>query len=283
MNRRTFLDAAARGAVSGLCLAALNSQDNIAFAGKITRVGLQLYTLRNQMQQDVEGTLARVAQLGYQEVEFAGYQNKTPQQIRDLLKKNGLAAPSAHFPLSSFADKTDKIIGVARSIGHNYLVCPWLEPAQRQTLDDYKKLAAILNKAGAECKKAGIQLAYHNHDFEFAPLDGRLPFDLLLAETDAKLVKIELDLYWITKAGHDPLAYFAKHPGRFPLVHVKDMDNTPQKSFTEVGRGTIDFKKIFAQSGQAGIRHYFVEQDQCPGSPFDSIKVSVDYLKQLTF
>lgn len=283
MNRRTFLNTAARGVIGGAALTTMNWTNHAAFAGRISKVGLQLYTLRDQMRQDVAGTLAKVAQLGYKEVEFAGYQDKSPEQIRDLLKQNGLTSPSVHFPLASLADKPEKLVGVAKTIGHKYLVCPWLAPNERRTLDDYKRLATILNKAGEVCNKAGLQLAYHNHDFEFMALDGQLPFDLLLAETNAKLVKMELDLYWITKAGHDPLAYFAKHPGRFPLVHVKDMDNTDRKFFAEVGRGTIDFKKIFAQAKQAGIRHYFVEQDQCPGSPFDSIKISIDYLQQLTF
>jgi sugar phosphate isomerase/epimerase len=176
----------------------------------------------------------------------------------------------------------DSAIETAKIIGHKFAVCPYLMPNERQTLADYQKLVPIFNRAGEACKKAGIQFAYHNHDFEFAPLDGRVPFDMLLAETDPELVKIELDLYWITKAGQDPLAYFEKHPGRFPLVHVKDMDNTAKKDFTEVGRGTIAFKKIFARSNRGGIRHYFVEQDQS-SSPLESIKISYDYLSKLDF
>ncbi len=177
----------------------------------------------------------------------------------------------------------NKAIGTAKAIGHEYVVCPYLDASERKTLDQYRQHAALFNKAGQACREVGLQFAYHNHDFEFVTMDGKMPFDLLLAETDPKLVKIELDLYWITRAGHDPLAYFDKHPGRFALFHVKDMDNTPKKFFTEVGRGTIDFKKIFAQSKKAGVTHYFVEQDQCPGSPFDSIKISFDNLRQMTF
>ena len=140
-----------------------------------------------------------------------------------------------------------------------------------------------LIRAGEDCKKAGIQFGYHNHDFEFAAMEGQMPFDYLLKQTDPKLVKIELDLYWITKARQQPEKYFAMYPGRFELFHVKDMDNTPKEFFAEVGRGLIDFKSIFQQSKKAGVKHYFVEQDETPGSPFDSIKISYDYLSKLKF
>lgn len=281
MDRRTFLNTAARSAAGGLLFTAMNH--NKVFAGKINKIGLQLYTVRDQMKQDFNGALARVAALGYKEVEFAGYYDRTPKQIKTVLVSNGLTSPSVHVPVDQLRNQLDKAVETSAAIGHRFVVCPYLMDTERKSLDQYKQLAELFNKAGEACKKVGIQFAYHNHDFEFINLDGQMPYDLLLASTDAKLVQMELDLYWITKAGHDPLTYFAKHPGRFPLVHVKDMDKTSKKFFTEVGRGTIDFKLIFAQAGKAGIKHYFVEQDQCPGSPFDSIKISADYLKQLTF
>jgi sugar phosphate isomerase/epimerase len=163
------------------------------------------------------------------------------------------------------------------------MICPYLEDKDRRTLDDYKRHAETFNRAGEACRKAGIQFGYHNHDFEFEAKDGKLPYDLLLAETDKDLVKMELDLYWISKAGQDPLAYIDKYKDRFALFHVKEMDKTPNKGITEVGRGVIDFKSIFAKAPAGAVKHYFVEQDTCPGSPFDSIKVSFDYLKQLEF
>jgi sugar phosphate isomerase/epimerase len=275
ISRRRFLNAAALSA-GAACL------PTACAARKLGKIGLQLYTLRNEMGKDLPGTLAQVAGIGYKEVEFAGYFNRPPQEIRALLDKHGLTAPSAHVPLNAVEKEMDKTIEAAKVVGHRYLVCPFLMPNDRRTIDDYKRHAATFNRAGEACKKAGIQFAYHNHDFEFMPLGGQMPFDVLLAATDAKLVQIELDLYWIVKAGQDPLAYFAKHPGRFPLVHVKDMADTPQKNFTEVGRGTIDFKKIFARAGQAGIKHYFVEQDQSP-APAESIKTSFAYLSKLDY
>ena len=172
-------------------------------------------------------------------------------------------------------------IEAAQAIGHQYLVCGYLPAEERGSLDDYKKLVELLNRTGERLKKVGIQFGYHNHDFEFTSMEGRLPYDVILAGTDPRLVKMELDLYWITKAGQNPLKYFSAYAGRFPLVHVKDMDATPRHFFTEVGQGTIDFKKILAAARMAGVKHYLVEQDETPASPFSSLKLSIDYLNRL--
>jgi sugar phosphate isomerase/epimerase len=159
------------------------------------------------------------------------------------------------------------------------MVCAWLSPDERGYISHYLKVADQLNTAGDICKKSGIQLCYHNHDFEFIPEDGKYPYTAMLTHTDEDLVKMEVDLYWLTKAGQDPIALFNQYPGRFPLWHVKDMDNTPNKMFTEVGNGTIDFKNIFKHSKKAGLQYFFVEQDVCPGDPYDSITKSISYIK----
>ncbi len=264
---------------------------------KISNIGLQLYTVRDAMQSDVAGTLAKVAQIGYNTLEGATYTGSQKFYGMDakafsaLLKKNKLTMPSSHYRLGQ--EKTngqdtkgtmmhdwDKTIEDANTVGIKYMVCAYLSVEERGGLDHYKKLAAEFNKAGTACKKAGIQFCYHNHDFEFEKQEGKYPYDILLNETDKSLVKMEMDLYWVTKAGMDPLALFNKNPGRFPLTHLKDMDNTPQHSFTEIGNGTINFKKILAQSGKAGMKYFFVEQDKCPGSPFDSITKSINYIKK---
>ena len=247
---------------------------------KLDRIGLQLYTVRHAMEKDVEGTIARVAAIGYREVEFAGYFGKSARDVRALLDKNGLSSPSSHISLAP--DQWRAALDAAPVIGHRYLVLAWIPAEERHTLDDYKRWAERLNRAGTEAKAAGLQFAYHNHDFEFAPLEGKLPYDVLLAETDPKLVQLEVDLYWITKGGQDPLAYFARWPGRFPMVHVKDSAGPPDHRIVEVGAGKIDFKKIFAQSDQAGIKHYFVEHDE-PADAFASIRASCEYLKRLEF
>lgn len=281
LNRRTFLRQTACSAVGGAL--AMNLMRSEAQAAKLTKIGVQLYTVRAEMAKDFDGSLKKIAELGFKEVEFAGYYNRTPQQIKALLTQLGLDAPSAHIPLADLRNNLTKTIEGAKVMGHRYIVCPFLMPNERKTLDQYKELFATLNKAGAECKKAGIQLAYHNHDFEFTPIDGKLPYDLMLAETDKNLVKMELDLYWIVKANQDPLAYMKKHPDRFALFHVKDLDKTPNRGITEVGHGVIDFKTIFAKAPKGAIKHYLIEQDVCPGSPFDSLKFSIDYLKKLEF
>ena len=189
--------------------------------------------------------------------------------------------PSCHYQLgeaSAAAKGTilngwDKAVDDAAAVGLKYMVCAWLAPSERGSLDHYKKLAEDFNKAGEACKKAGIQFCYHNHDFEFIQEDGKYPYETLLDNSDKDLVKMEIDLYWLTKAKQDPIALIEKHPGRFPLWHVKDMDNTPKQMFTEVGNGVIDFKKIFTHSNKAGLKYFFVEQDGAT-KPIESITAS---------
>ncbi|WP_324678299.1 sugar phosphate isomerase/epimerase [Hymenobacter sp. GOD-10R] len=259
-------------------------------------IGLQLYTVRDAMQQDPTGTLAKVAQLGYNSVEGATYTGTQkfygmePAAFAKTLKQHGLIMPSSHYVLGMAENQGkpvqgtilhgwDKAVDDAAQVGIKYMVCAYLQESERGNLDQYKRLAEALNKAGQRCKKAGIQLCYHNHDFEFVAQDGKLPYDILLKQTDKDLLKMELDLYWASKAGHDPVTLFQQNPGRFPLWHMKDMDKTEKHDFTEVGNGSIDFKKIYAQRKLAGLQYFFVEQDRTPGSPFDSIRSSISYIK----
>lgn len=252
-------------------------------------VGVQLYTLRNEIAKDPKGTLARVAQLGYKQVETFGYGNRkwfnlSPAELSAVLKQHGLTSPSGHtYPGSFFLkggweDEWKRAVEDSKALGQEFITIPWLEEAYRKDPDNYKKIAEGLNKAGTMAKDGGLKLAYHNHDFEFTALDGQSGFDILSKNTDAKLVQFELDLYWAVKAGHDPVKLFEAHPGRFCMWHVKDMDNTDKKFFTEVGSGVIDFKRIFKHAKLSGMKYFFVEQDQCPGSPFDSIAKSIGYL-----
>jgi sugar phosphate isomerase/epimerase len=259
-------------------------------------IGLQLYTVRNAMQKDPAGTLRQVAAIGYNSVEAATYTGSQTfygldaAAFKKLLQENGLVIPSGHYRLG--AEKTaspvkgtmlnewQKAVDDAAAVGLKYMVCAYLSEAERGNADHYKALAGEFNKAGETCRKAGIQFCYHNHNFEFEAQGGMLPYDILLNDTDPDLVKMEMDLYWVTRAGHDPIELFKKHPGRFPLWHVKDMSNTPQKTFTEVGSGVIDFKQIFHHKDLAGMKYFFVEQDICPGSPFDSITKSYNYIKK---
>jgi sugar phosphate isomerase/epimerase len=266
-----------------------------AMQGKsIERLGVQLYTVRDLMEKDFDGTLGRVAALGYKEVEFAGYFKRSPQDVKAALARHGLTSPATHIDYASLGDPFAKIVEDSATIGHRYIVNPWIDEEMRKQPDVWKRIAATFNRAGEVSRKAGIQFAYHNHHFEFVPSGGTLPYDLLLKECDPELVKMELDLCWITVAQQDPLTYFGRHPGRFPLVHVKGLKKLPSgpapapfeqaiPNITDVGSGDlIDWKRIFAQSKQAGIQHYFVEHDQ-PPSPFDSLQTSARYLSALRF
>jgi len=292
MNRREFLGSSAAALVASEFAFGMPAEH------KLKAVGVQLYTVRDAMKSDFEGTIAKVAKIGYKEVEFAGYFDKSPKDIKAILEKNGLTAPSCHVPYTTVSDKWQEQIEAAHIIGHKYIVCPWIEPAQRDAADGYKRAAELFQKAGEVSHKAGVQFAYHNHTFEFQPsksLDGQLPYDYLLKSTSPEYVKMELDLCWISVAGKDPIKYFNENPGRFPLVHVKDMKSLPSgaegptaspdkemPNMTDVGGGIIDWKHIFANDGKAGIKHYFVEHD-FPADAFASITKSYQYLSKLTF
>lgn len=283
MNRRLFINRLTLAAAGGLCLADSNARARAAGGRKLSRIGMQLYTVRRELEKDFGGTLQKVAALGYREVEFAGYFGHGAEEVKTTLKRLKLDAPAAHVQLSELRGDLRPAIEAAHVIGHRYLLLAWMAPEERKTLDQYRRLADLCNETGARLKREGIQFAYHNHDFEFTPLEGRVPYDLLLERTDPNTVKLEMDLYWTIKGGAQPVEYFERYPGRFHLLHVKDMDSTPRRFFADVGRGVIDFKPIFAQSRTAGVRHYFVENDEPAGSPFDSLRVSFDYLRQLEY
>jgi sugar phosphate isomerase/epimerase len=278
MDRRQFVHS-----VAGAGMASLVARWPLPApaARRIERIGLQLYTVRDKMKEDFEGTLAQVAQIGYKEVEFAGYFGHAPADVKALLDKHGLSAPSTHIGDIS-PDGWKAALDTCKVIGHEYIVVPWIPAELRANLAAWKKVAADFNRLAAQAHDAGVQFAYHNHNFEFPKVDGQVPYDVLLENTDPKLVQLEIDLYWITKAGADPLTYFARWPGRIPLVHVKDATAAPERNFADVGQGTIDWKRIFAKEDQAGIKHFFVEHDQ-PPQPFQDIAASYNYLKNLEF
>lgn len=233
--------------------------------------GIQLYTVRASMMTDVPGTLRAIAGIGYREVEFAGYGDHSPQQIRNLLDDLDLQSPSSHVDAETMRDDPLPLIETAIAIGNHYLTIPSLKPDERQSLDNYKRWAETFNFAGEVCRKNGIRLAYHNHDFEFLLIDGEVPFDILLSETDPALVDFELDMYWVRKAGQDVINVLNRAPGRFTMAHIKDMDE--QGNFAEVGTGIIDFESILGNEAASGLRHLFAEHDQ-PSDPFKSAAIS---------
>jgi len=281
MDRRTFIGSATAAVV-------MSRLGWAASEHRIEKIGLELYSVRDALGKDFEGTLAQVAKIGYKEVEFAGYFahipdfNPLPKRTREILDADGLSAPATHVPYSALVPENwSRVIEASKILGHDYIVNPSIDRELVKQPDGWKRAAETFNRAGEESQKAGIQFAYHNHVEEFKPTtDGKLPYDILLAESDAKFVKMEMDLGWAHEARVDPLKYFAQYPGRFPVVHVKDFDKSDV--MTEVGSGVIDWKSIFAKADVAGIKHYFVEHDN-PKSPFESIQASYAYLKDLRF
>lgn len=289
MNRRQFLNTSARatGALwGGLVLSACTSDSvdeetsaadpSPTTATTLPAIGLQLYTLRSVMDEDFRGTMEQLARIGYDEVEFAGYYDRSPEEIGALLEELGLTSPATHIPLERIRKAPDAVIRTAKTIGHQYVVCPYLSEAERTSLADYRQVAEEFSAFGQRCTEAGLQFAYHNHDFEFTEMNGTRPYDVLLEETDPEHVQMELDLYWIVEAGPDPLDYIGQNPDRYPLCHVKDRG--PDGGMVAVGSGTIDFAAIFRE---ANFQHYFVEHDN-PDAPMESVRTSHRTLEDLT-
>lgn len=310
LSRRSFLamaGASAAGIAAGCHRGAVVTSMASPIKPSPERIGVQLYSVRDRMEKDFSGTLERVAQIGFREVEFAGYFNHSPQDVRTLIDRLGLKAPSSHIGLDVMQKDLDGAIQTAKTIGHEYITVPALmDPLIGKAIpsDYWQRTAAEFNRIARVAKDAGIGFAYHNHSFEFERLaDGRTGFDVLLAETDPSLVRFELDLFWATFAGQDPVAMFQQHPGRFVMWHVKDMrgmeearrqaaastGNAMQKMqgamprLAAVGTGDIDFRRIFAQASTAGLRHFFVENDAAPTTPssLGDIEVSFGNLKKI--
>ncbi len=286
IKRRTFLKN------SGMALGALAIMPNLAFDSKNKNIGLQLYTLRDALPKDVKGTIATVSNAGYSEVETYGFSAKdgffgnSVKDFKSILSDSGLKATSGHYDFNSYikdgnADFLKASIETANILGSEYVVVPWLDESLRKSIDDYKKIALKVNEAGLLCKKAGLKLAYHNHDFEFIDFGGTTGYDVLLKETDKSLVDFELDLYWVVRSGNDPLKLFKEHSGRFTMWHVKDMDKLKPEWNTEIGNGSIDFKSIFANAKLSGMKYFFVEQENnyIP-NPFGSVATSCNYVKK---
>lgn len=283
IDRRSFVKTAA---VGSLGLAAMSK---VNFGASVPEPGIQLYTVRDAMTANARDALSKVAALGYKNLELAGYSNgkfygMEPVEFKKVVEDLGMKIISSHTGVEVKGVDTGNAQKMAEDhakIGVKYCVQPWLVPERRKTADMYRKFVEELNLVAQVMKKNGIQFGYHNHDFEFKEVDGVIPFyDIYLKNTDPKLITFELDLYWATKAGHNPVDIFKKYPGRFELWHVKDMENSADKFFAPVGTGTINFREIFDHQKEAGLKYYFVEQDATRDKkPFEAIKTSIDNLK----
>ena len=268
-TRRSFLQQAAILSAGVL----LNPSCSVSKIAGEKPIGIQLYTLRDTIFKDPTSIIKAVANAGYKEVEMFGLSadNKffglTVKAFADLLKANNLTSPSGHYMPEKFlfnngnGDDVKNFCDVANTLGNKYVIIPWLSGERRSNIDQYKALAVRINKAGEIVKNAGLQLAYHNHDFEFQNFNGEHGYNILLNQTNKDLVKMEMDIYWVVRAGYDPIALFKSNPGRFPLLHVKDMSKTDKTQNTEIGNGVINFKEIFSNAKLAGVKHYMVEQE----------------------
>jgi len=252
-------------------------------------IGLQLYTMRDQIKQDLDGTLKRLTEIGYNSIEAAGYNltdrtfyGISPKAFSKKLKGLGMPLNSSHTVFEP--DAAEQVFADAAEAGCKYVIYPYLSEGLRENIDRYKAIAEKFNHMGEIGKKNGIRFGYHNHSFEFVEMNGQIGMDVLIAETDPELVTFELDLYWITHAGYDPVDYIEKFPGRFEIYHVKDMTNTEDKYFAPVGTGRINFERIFASKETAGMKMFFVEQDYFRDyDPFESVKISYDFLNNASF
>jgi sugar phosphate isomerase/epimerase len=255
-------------------------QNEMMAASRLSgKTGLALYTIRDAMGSDPAAALAQAGATGYNWLEAAGYSDRAfygmkPAQFGRLVKRNGMELISTHNQIRPEND--DIMIEDAVEAGLKYMILPSLPHEWSSSIDGYKKAAEYFNRAGEKCKRAGLRFGFHNHQIEFMEIDGRVPYEVLLENTDPKLVLFEIDLAWITAAGKDPLVYFAKYPRRFELWHMKDL--SPEKQDATLGEGIIDFKPILAKAKESGMKYWFLEQDNCrTHSPMESIAISRSY------
>jgi len=281
ITRRDFLQYSAAGlgtlALSDLAFAAL----------KPFPVGVQLYTVRDQAEKDLGATLAHIAMIGYNEVEtYWNVYTHPAKQLRKMIVDNGMTVPSGHFNYDGLATKLD----YAKELGAQYMICPMMPKDMRASADDFKKAADQFNKWGEQAKSMGMQFGFHNHNYEFQKFGNQTGFDILTTEADPKLVCLEMDCYWITQSGNDPVAMLKKYGSRIQLLHLKDrlpgfptsqMLSPDAEHFTEVGSGTIDWKAVLETAEQTGVKHYFVERDNGSKPPFESLRISYQNLSEL--
>jgi sugar phosphate isomerase/epimerase len=290
-SRRNFLKSSALLSASAMIVPSVISCGGGAKKSSSKKeMGIQIYTIREQLNADLNGALKKLAEIGYNSIEAAGFANaggayqfygKSPKEFSKMLDDLGMKLVSSHTTFD--LDKADAVCAAHAEAGCKYIVYPFLPENLRPNLDGYKAVGDMLNKMGEAAQKSGIQLGYHNHAFEYTELEGQVPMDVMMASTDPKLVQYEIDIYWTVKAGKDPIEYFNKYPGRFELWHVKDIDNTPDKFFAPVGSGTINWEQVFAAKDKAGMKHFFVEEDRTKGDIWEDITKSYNFLNNAKF
>lgn len=306
LSRREFVHLSA---VAGLTASCSSPSSEVEFVETVAdplgrSYGVQTYTVRSILPQDPDGVLKAISEIGYKEIEISGTEL---DELSELARKHSLSIPCAHFevPLVTGnwepwgiapdavdpANNWENAVERAKNAGMSFMALPYLMPSERGGLDFYRKFADQINAAGEVCSRGGLKLCYHHHAFEFEPIESTSPFEVMIERLDPDLAGIELDIFWCSVAGIDPVMMLDSYAGRIPLVHLKDKaENTPvlyseqdvsPEAFKEVGNGVLDFGAILDACERAGVKHFFVEQDQCPGDPLDSLRQSYSYLASL--
>jgi sugar phosphate isomerase/epimerase len=284
MNRRAFLTSIGLAA-AGTQLACAPSLQSAAPARRLRRVGVQLYSLRDDARRDLERTLGDIAAAGYNDVEMLGSMNNfdmPPARVRQILDRNGLRAPSTHVGGNAL-DNLDRQLADAATLGHQYLIVASLPLGERPTLDGYRLWADRLNEAGRRSRTQGVWVGFHNHASDHAPIDGVVPYDLLMERTDPTVVRHQLDTGNTAMGGYDPLEYMKRFGSRYWSFHIKDVPRLGPTSDTELGKGIIDFRRLLASIDNIDEKHLFVEQETYPGAPLDSVRRDYAYISSLTF
>jgi len=281
INRRDFLQ------FSGAALGTLALRNSLFAAAGQFPLGVQLYTVRDQAEKDLGAVLAHISMIGYTEVEtYWNVYTHPAKELRSMILANGLSVPSGHFDYDGLESKLD----YAKELGVHYVVCPMLPKDMWTSADGFKKAADQFNKWGEQVHGMGMQFGFHNHNYEFQKFGNTTGFDILTSGTDAKLVCLEMDCYWITQAGQDPVAMLNRFGSRVQLLHLKDrMPGFPTSQtmgpaaehMTEVGSGTIDWKTVIATAQKTGVKHYFVERDNGSTPAFESLRISYENLRKI--
>ncbi len=280
ISRRSLVAGAAAAAWTHLAARAAWARET----GGAPAIGIQLYMIREAFRADPAGTLRRVKQLGFDEIEWWNWaSDRPPSELRAMLDGEGLRSPSAHVDPADLAPAAlEATLERAGRMGHRWLLVAWTPPEQRRTVADWQRLAALLSTAGARGAAMGIRTGYHNHDFDFARLGDTTPFDLLVRETDPRVVDFEVDCYWAHIMGRDPQALIRQLGARVRLLHLKDSGPSPADEMRDVGAGTIPWASLLRTAGDAGVRHAYVEHDR-PANAWDSARTSRAYLRTLGY
>jgi sugar phosphate isomerase/epimerase len=285
MKRREFLTALGVAALAPQFGCASSGAGALTGSRRLKKVGIQLYTLRDDARRDLEGTLANIAGAGYKEVELLGSMNNfgmAPDRLRAVLDRNGLTAPSTHIETNAF-DDLDRYIDAGKVLGHQYLIVASLPNGEKLGVDDYRRWADRFNEAGARALRSGMRLGFHDEAWDFRKVDGQVLYDVFAQRTDPASVWLQLDTGNAAIGGADPLDYMRRYGSRYWLFHIKDAPSIGADHDVELGKGVVDFRRLFSMIDRIDEKHLYVEQESYPGAPIDSVRRDYNYISTLEF